>query len=91
MGSDPNFEEMKKILCVQQTRPVICNRWTEDMVMLLLCYNVTVRSIASIMALIPDARPLYQQLLRHLYIILLFQLLHPDLYVVILFQLLHPC
>ncbi|XP_042898822.1 activin receptor type-1 [Parasteatoda tepidariorum] len=29
--SDPSFEDMKKVVCVDQTRPVIPNRWSSDM------------------------------------------------------------
>ncbi|KAK2144657.1 hypothetical protein LSH36_739g00007 [Paralvinella palmiformis] len=33
VGSDPNFEEMRKILCIQQVRPPVANRWISDVVM----------------------------------------------------------
>ena len=32
--SDPSFEEMKKIVCIDQYRPIIPNRWTNDVVSL---------------------------------------------------------
>ena len=32
VGSDPSFEDMKRLLCIQQVRPLVSNRWTGDMV-----------------------------------------------------------
>lgn len=28
--SDPSFDDMKKVVCVDQQRPMIPNRWTSD-------------------------------------------------------------
>jgi len=30
--SDPSFEDMRKLVCVEKQRPVIPNRWTTDTV-----------------------------------------------------------
>ncbi|CAH1391511.1 unnamed protein product [Nezara viridula] len=30
VGSDPSFEEMRKIVCIDQQRPVLPNRWASD-------------------------------------------------------------
>ena len=35
--NDPSFEDMKKIVCVDQVRPVIPDRWTSDSV----CVHLT--------------------------------------------------
>lgn len=33
VGSDPSFEEMRKIVCIDQQRPVLPNRWASDSVL----------------------------------------------------------
>ena len=30
VDTDPSFEEMKKVVCVDKRRPLIPNRWTSD-------------------------------------------------------------
>lgn len=30
--SDPSFEDMRKVVCIDQQRPVLPNRWTSDTV-----------------------------------------------------------
>lgn len=32
VSSDPSFEDMKKVVVIDQTRPVIPNRWSSDLV-----------------------------------------------------------
>lgn len=33
VGSDPSFEEMRKIVCIDQQRPILPNRWASDPVL----------------------------------------------------------
>ncbi|KAF6199114.1 hypothetical protein GE061_007139 [Apolygus lucorum] len=33
VGNDPSFEEMKKVVCIDQQRPVLPNRWASDPVL----------------------------------------------------------
>ncbi|KAI0222788.1 Activin receptor type-1 [Lamellibrachia satsuma] len=35
--SDPSFEDMRKLVCVEQQRPVIPNRWTTDTILHQMC------------------------------------------------------
>lgn len=36
VGSDPSFDEMRAVVCVERRRPVILNRWLSDQVINLL-------------------------------------------------------
>lgn len=46
--NDPSFEDMRKVVCVEQQRPFIPNRWFSDPVSILLncvksCFIIIVR------------------------------------------------
>lgn len=38
VGADPSFDEMRKIVCTDQRRPVIPNRWASDSVSIFFYY-----------------------------------------------------
>lgn len=45
--SDPSFEDMRKVVCVDQQRPNLPNRWTSDPVCVFCFHLITIMRMIS--------------------------------------------
>ena len=45
VGSDPSFDEMRRVVCIERRRPDIPNRWNNSEVIILCCLYFTASSV----------------------------------------------
>lgn len=51
--SDPSFEDMRKVVCIDQQRPNIPNRWTSDPVSIIITMFSLVTNVAQRDCMLP--------------------------------------